>query len=75
MEQNEEKWRKMKTLDVRRFGKIWMIFDDFLENEQFLSKFDDFWEIYGNAQNPLKMRGRFRKNEAQNPNGHQRTDR
>ena len=26
MKQNEPKWSKMKTLHVRRFGKIWMIF-------------------------------------------------
>ena len=51
MEQNEAKWRKMKTRRVRGFGKIWENFDDLLKKLTIFVKFRQFRKIYKNAQN------------------------
>ena len=48
------------------FKIIWKNFHDFWKNGQFLSKFDDFGEIYENSQNALQMGGWEAKNDAQN---------
>ena len=61
MKQNDVKWKHGSLGDLGKFGRILTIF---WKNEQFLSKFDDFWTIYENAQNALQMAGRGEKNEA-----------